>query len=193
MIPLYERGQQGRDPAPLAVGQGSGATPSAASRSGNCWRSANIWPSSFPLRASGPRTRRARALARAVSRARCTRASRDLRVELSMNMRRVIPGRRFTADALAADRPHHRRSGATAARVTARAGAVPVRPFHHRRRDVRAGGERFRTYEIDARRDGCDAYADAIWSLPAMIAWCEAAAKETIVIDKFEFEPGGSI
>jgi hypothetical protein len=29
--------------------------------------------------------------------------------------------------------------------------------------------------------------------LPAMRAWCDAAATETIVIPQFEYEPGGAI
>jgi glutathione S-transferase len=51
---------------------------------------------------------------------------------------------------------------------------------------------RFRTYEIEIDPVG-DAYSDAVWNLPQMIAWCEAAATETIVISQFEYEPGGSI
>jgi glutathione S-transferase len=45
---------------------------------------------------------------------------------------------------------------------------------------------RFRTYAVDIG-DDAQAYADAIWALPAMQEWSEASKNEPMVIDKAEF------
>jgi len=108
-----------------------------------------------------------------------------------MNLRRVIPGRKFTPDAFAEIervkqiwRDCRERYGGGGSFLfgdftVADAMYAPV-------------ATRFRTYEVTLDPQ-CQAYADAILNLPAVRAWIEAALKETIVIPQFEYEPGGSI
>ncbi|HWK44866.1 MAG TPA: glutathione S-transferase family protein [Stellaceae bacterium] len=45
---------------------------------------------------------------------------------------------------------------------------------------------RFRTYKIDLD-EACQAYADAIWTLPAMQEWALAASNEPMIIEDSEF------
>ena len=103
-----------------------------------------------------------------------------------MNLRRVIPGATLHPPTRWRRSSASRRSGATAARVTARAAPFLFGQFTIADAMYAPVVTRFRTYEIELD-DVCAAYADALWALPAMHAWCDAAAKETIVIDKFEY------
>ena len=45
---------------------------------------------------------------------------------------------------------------------------------------------RFRTYNVELT-DEADAYAEALWNMPAMQAWLEDARNEPMVIDNHEF------
>ena len=92
VIPLYEPQSRTEMLRHSPVGQGAGAACTAGVvRSGNRWRSANIWPSSCPQAqalARGPRG--ARAVARAVSNE-MHAGFLPLRRHLPMNMRSSLP------------------------------------------------------------------------------------------------------
>jgi glutathione S-transferase len=45
---------------------------------------------------------------------------------------------------------------------------------------------RFRTYKIDLD-ETCQAYADAVWSLPSFLEWQAAAGNEPMIVDDAEF------
>jgi glutathione S-transferase len=188
VIPLYIDGSKEaiRHQSP------SGKVPALHHRGRVIWESLAIGEylaEQFPAAKLWPDDADARALARAVS-SEMHAGFSHLRSELAMNLRRVIPGRRFTPEALeqierikAIWRDCRSRFGENGPYLfgtftVADAMYAPV-------------VTRFRTYEIALDRV-CAAYADAVWNLPAMQAWCDAAAKETIVIDKFEYEPSGS-
>jgi glutathione S-transferase len=189
VIPLYEEGSNAR----IREGSPSGKVPALTHRGRTVWESLAIGEylaEQFPAALLWPGDDGARAVARAVS-TEMHAGFPNLRRELAMNLRRVIPGRRFTADCLA-----------EVARIMeiwrdcrARFGAGgPFLFGHFTVADAMYAPvvTRFRTYEI--RLDpACAAYADAILALPTMRRWCEAAAREIVVIEKFEYEPGGSI
>jgi glutathione S-transferase len=189
MIPLYGEGSKDtiRRQSP------SGKVPALHHRGRVVWESLAIGEylaEQCPAAGLWPEEPEARAVARAVS-SEMHAGFPDLRRELPMNLRRSIPGRRFGADALA-----------QIARVQAiwracRAGFGESGPFlfgHFTIADAMYAPvvSRFRTYEV-ALDPICAAYAEALWNLPAMRAWCDAAATETIVIPQFEYEPGGAI
>lgn len=189
MIPLYDEGSK----EAILRQSPSGKVPALRHRGRHVWESLAIGEylaEQFPASHLWPEDPDARALARSVS-SEMHAGFAALRVELSMNLRRVIPGRRFTADALAQIERIKAIWRDCRARYNA-GGPFLFGQFTIADAMYAPVVTRFRTYEIELD-DVCAAYADAIWSLPAMIAWCEAAAKETIVIDKFEYEPGGSI
>ena len=189
MIPLYGAGSK----ETILRQSPSGKVPALHHQGRVIWESLAIGEylaEQFPAAHLWPEEPSARALARSVSNE-MHGGFRELRIELSMNLRRIIPGRRFTADALA----QVERIQAIWRDCRARFGAGG--PFLFGQFTIADAMyapvvTRFRTYQIELDLV-CDAYSDAVWNLPAMIAWCEAAAKETIVIDKFEYEPGGSI
>jgi len=189
MIPLYDEGSKDA----ILRQSPSGKVPALHHKGRMVWESLAIGEylaEEFPAARLWPEEAGARARARAVS-AEMHAGFANLRVELSMNLRRIIPGRRFSPDALA----QIARVQAIWRDCRARHGAGGRFLFgHFTIADAMYAPvvTRFRTYGIELD-PVCEAYADAIWELPAMIAWCEAAAKETIVIDKFEYEPGGSI
>jgi glutathione S-transferase len=189
MIPLYGAGSTDA----ILRRSPSGKVPALHHQGRTIWESLAIGEylaEQFPAARLWPEDAGARALARAVS-AEMHAGFANLRRELTMNLRRIIPGRRFTPDALAEIervkaiwrdcRTRYGRGGPFlfGAFTIADAMFAPV-------------VTRFRTYEIALGAEDA-AYAGAIWALPAMRAWCDAAARETIVIDKFEYEPGGSI
>ncbi|HEY5211334.1 MAG TPA: glutathione S-transferase family protein [Stellaceae bacterium] len=189
MIPLYDEGSKDA----ILRQSPSGKVPALHHKGRMVWESLAIGEylaEEFPAARLWPEEAGARALARAVS-AEMHAGFANLRVELSMNLRRIIPGRRFSPDALA----QIARVQAIWRDCRARHGAGgPFLFGHFTIADAMYAPvvTRFRTYGIELD-PMCETYAEAIWELPAMIAWCEAAAKETIVIDKFEYEPGGSI
>ncbi|HXE15820.1 MAG TPA: glutathione S-transferase family protein [Stellaceae bacterium] len=189
VIPLYAEGS--RDS--ILPRSPSGKVPALHHQGRVVWESLAICEylaERFPNAHLWPEEPGARAFARSVSNE-MHGGFREMRIELPMNLRRVIPGRRFSADALA----QVERIKEIWRDCRARFGkGGPFLFGHFTIADAMYAPvvTRFRTYEIELD-DICAVYADAIWSLPAMIAWCEAAAKETIVIDKFEYEPGGSI
>jgi len=45
---------------------------------------------------------------------------------------------------------------------------------------------RFRTYKVELNAE-LQAYADAVWALPALQEWLAAAKKEPMVIESAEF------
>jgi glutathione S-transferase len=189
MIPLYGEGSKDA----ILRQSASGKVPVLHHGSRTVWESlaiAEYLAEQFPAAQLWPEEPGARALARAVS-SEMHAGFANLRVELSMNLRRVIPGRRFSPDALA----QIERIQAIWRDCRARHGMGG--PFLFGKFTIADAMyapvvTRFRTYEIELDAVA-EAYSDAVWNLPAMIAWCEAAAKETIVIDKFEYERGGSI
>jgi glutathione S-transferase len=187
-IPLYVDGSK----ETILRQSPSGKVPALHHRGRVIWESLAIGEylaEQFPAAKLWPDDADARALARAVS-SEMHAGFGHLRGELAMNLRRIIPGRRFTPEALeqierikAIWRDCRGRFGENGPYLfgtftIADAMYAPV-------------VTRFRTYEI-ALDPVCAAYAQAVWNLPAMRAWCDAAAKETIVIDKFEYETGGS-
>jgi glutathione S-transferase len=189
MIPLYRE-----DSKDTILRQSpSGKVPALQHKGVAVWESLAIGEylaEQFPAAHLWPEDVSARALARAVSNE-MHGGFPDLRRELTMNLRRISPDRRFTADAraqiervLAIWRDCRARHGG--------GGPFLFGPFTIADAMYAPVVTRFRTYQIELDRV-CEAYSDAVWNLPEMIAWCEAAAKETIVIDKFEYEPGGSI
>lgn len=127
----------------------------------------------------------ARAMARSVS-AEMHSGFAQLRTHMSMNIRRSLPGRGRTPEALA-----------EAARVMA------LWSDCRARHGARAGGPflfgafsnadamyapvvlRFRTYAVELPPD-CRAYADAVLALPAMQAWIADAEREPESIPQFE-------
>ena len=125
----------------------------ATSSSGKSWRSANTWPRPFPRRGCGRPIAAARAMARAVS-AEMHSGFAALRNHLPMNMRSTFPHRGVTPEVARRHQPHHRAFGATAASAFGARRRLPVRPFHHRRRDVRAGREPLPHLQDRARRGG---------------------------------------
>ena len=188
-IPLYVDGSKDA----ILRQSPSGKVPALRHGDRTIWESLAIGEylaEQFPSARLWPEDAGARALARSVSNE-MHAGFAALRVELSMNLRRIIPGRRFSAEALA----QVERVKAIWRDCRARHGAGgPFLFGHFTIADAMYAPvvTRFRTYEI-ALDPVCAAFADAVWKLPAMRAWCEAAAQEAIVIDKFEYEPGGSI
>jgi len=189
MIPLYVDGSKDT----ILRQSPSGKVPALHHRGRTIWESLAIGEylaEQFAAAQLWPGDAGGRALARSVS-SEMHAGFGALRVELSMNLRRVIPGRRFTADALA----QIERVKEIWRDCRARYGeGGPFLFGHFTIADAMYAPvvTRFRTYEISLD-PVCAAYADAVLKLPAMQAWCNAAAKETIVIDRFEYEPGGSI
>ncbi|MGH6990031.1 MAG: glutathione S-transferase family protein [Stellaceae bacterium] len=189
MIPLYES-----DSKKLIFQQSpSGKVPALHHRGQIIWESLAIGEylaEQYPAARLWPAEDGVRAAARSVS-AEMHGGFANLRRELSMNLRRTIPGRRFTADCHAEiERIFHIWRD-----CRARFGAGgPFLFGHYTIADAMYAPvvSRFRTYEVPLDAT-CAAYAASVWSLPAMQAWVAAAAAETIVIDKFEYEPGGSI
>ncbi len=189
MIPLYVDGSKDT----ILRQSPSGKVPALHHRGRTMWESLAIGEylaEQFPAAKLWPEDAGARAFARSVSNE-MHAGFGALRLELSMNLRRIIPGRRFTADALAQVERIKQIWRDCRARY-GKGGPFLFGPFTIADAMYAPVVARFRTYEIELDA-ACAAYAEAIWSLPAMISWCEAAAKETIVIDKFEYEPGGSI
>lgn len=189
MIPLYVDGSKDT----ILRQSPSGKVPALHHQGRTIWESLAIGEylaEQFPAAKLWPEDPGARAFARSVSNE-MHAGFGALRLELSMNLRRIIPGRRFSADALTqVDRVEEIWRD-----CRARYGnGGPLLFGHFTIADAMYAPvvARFRTYEISLD-PVCAAYADAVWKLPAMQAWCDAAAKETIVIDKFEYEPGGSI
>jgi glutathione S-transferase len=189
MIPLYVDGSKDA----ILRHSPSGKVPALHHQGRTVWESLAIGEylaEQFPAAKLWPEDAGARALARAVSNE-MHGGFANLRQELTMNLRRIVPGRRFTADALS----QAERIKAIWRDCRARHGADgPFLFGHFTIADAMYAPvvARFRTYGIELD-PVCEAYSDTVWNLPAMIAWCEAAAKETIVIDRFEYEPGGSI
>ncbi len=189
MIPLYVEGSKDT----ILRRSPSGKVPALHHQGRTVWESLAIGEylaEKFPAATLWPEDPGARAFARSVSNEMHAGFS-NLRVELSMNLRRVIPGRRFSADALAQIERIKEIWRDCRARY-GKGGPFLFGPFTIADAMYAPVVTRFRTYEI-ALDPICAAYADAVWKLPAMQAWCDAAAKETIVIDRFEYEPGGSI
>lgn len=134
-----------------------------------------------------PADPKARAHARSVS-AEMHSGFQALRTHMSMNIRRRLPGRGRTPEALA-----------EAARVIAlwsdclartAAGSQSCGPFLFGRFSIADAMYapvvlRFRTYEVELP-DACRAYADAVLALPAMREWIAAAEAETEAIAQFE-------
>ena len=189
MIPLYGAGSK----QAILAHSPSGKLPALRHRDRLIWDSLAICEylaAQFPAARLWPADPGTRAVARSVS-AEMHSGLFNLRKELSMNLRRVIPGRKFTPDAFAEIervkqiwRDCRERYGGGGSFLfgdftVADAMYAPV-------------ATRFRTYEVTLDPQ-CQAYADAILNLPAVRAWIEAALKETIVIPQFEYEPGGSI
>jgi len=189
MIPLYVEG--GKDA--ILARSPSGKVPALHHRGRTIWESLAIGEylaERFPTAKLWPEDDGARALARSVS-SEMHAGFANLRVELSMNLRRTIPGRVFTAEAKA----EIERIQAIWRDCRSRFGtAGPFLFGHFTIADAMFAPvvTRFRTYEITLDAE-CARYADAVWNLPAMKAWCDAAKAETIVIEKFEYQPGGSI
>ena len=189
MIPLYVEGGK----AAILEHSPSGKVPALVHKGRTVWDSLAIseyLAEQFPAAKLWPGDPGARAAARSVS-AEMHSGLFNLRKELSMNLRRIIPGRKFTPDA----RTEIERVKAIWRDCRARYGQGG--PFLFGRFSIADAMyapvvTRFRTYEV-ALDEECRRYADAVWNLPALQAWVSAAAKETIVIPQFEYEPGGSI
>jgi glutathione S-transferase len=189
VIPLYVEGGK----AAILAHSPSGKVPALRHRGRLVWDSLAICEylaEQFPAAKLWPDEPGARATARAIS-AEMHSGLFNLRKELSMNLRRVIPGRVFTADAKSEiervqqvwrdTRARHGQGGPFLFGAFTIADVVyaPV-------------VTRFRTYEV-ALDPVCRAYADAVWNLPALQAWVKDARAETIVIEQFEYQPGGSV
>jgi glutathione S-transferase len=189
VIPLYTEGSR----TEILRHSPSGKVPALHHRDRVIWESLAIGEylaEQFPEAKLWPDDASARAAARAVS-AEMHGGFLNLRRELAMNLRRVIPRRVFTADALAEIARIHEIWRDSRARFGQ---GGPFLFGHFTIADAMFAPvvTRFRTYEI-ALDAACKCYADAVWNLPAMQKWLAAARQETIVIDKFEYEPGGSV
>jgi glutathione S-transferase len=189
MIPLYVEGGK----AAILEHSPSGKVPALRHRGRMIWESLAIGEylaEQFPAAKLWPEYADARALARAVS-AEMHAGFPNLRKELPMNLRRTVPGRVFTAEA----KSEIERIKAIWREARVRFGGGG--PFLFGSFTVADAMyapvvSRFRTYEVELDAE-CRRYADAVWNLPAMQAWRDDAAKETIVIESFEYQPGGSI
>lgn len=179
-IPLYAPGSKER----ILKYSASGKVPCLIDGPIIAWDSlailevlAETYPALWPAAPS------ARALARAVS-AEMHSGFPQLRAQMSMNIRRRLPGKGRTPEALA-----------DAARVQAiwshcRArfgGAGPYLFGRFSAADAMYAPVvlRFRTYALELPED-CQAYADAMLALPAMQAWIAAAEREEERIEQFE-------
>jgi glutathione S-transferase len=189
MIPLYIEGSKDT----ILRQSPSGKLPALHHQGRTVWESLAIGEylaGQFPAAKLWPEDAGARAFARSVANE-MHAGFGALRLELSMNLRHVIPGRRFTADALAQVERVKQIWRDSRARY-GKGGPFLFGHFTIADAMYAPVVTRFRTYDI-ALDPVCAAYADAVWNLPAMQDWCEAAAQETIVIPQFEYEPGGSI
>src|ERR1700733_7703882 len=185
VIPLYVEGSR----TEILRHSPSGKVPALHHRDRVIWESLAIGEylaEQFPEAKLWPDDASARAAARAVS-AEMHGGFLNLRRELAMNLRRVIPRRVFTADALAEIARIHEIWRDSRARFGQ---GGPFLFGHFTIADAMFAPvvTRFRTYEIALDAE-CKRYADAVWNLPAMQKWLAAARQETIVIDKFEYEP----
>jgi glutathione S-transferase len=138
----------------------------------------------FPAAQLLPEDRSARALAR-VAAAEVHAGFHALREHFPMNMRSSFPGRGVTPEVQAEIN-----------RITA--------SWRDYRRHFASGGNflfghftladamyapvvsRFRTYAVEIEPEA-QAYADAVWAMPAMQEWLAAARKEPMIIDAAEF------
>ena len=128
----------------------------------------------------------ARALARSVS-AEMHAGFAALRNHCPMNIRSSFPNRGVTPEVQA----DINRIGTIWRDCRKRFGETSVGPFLF-------GGftiadamfapvvSRFRTYKIDLD-ETCQAYADAVWSLPSFLEWQAAAGNEPMIVDDAEF------
>lgn len=134
-----------------------------------------------------PEDPKARALARSVS-AEMHSGFQALRTHMSMNIRRALPGRGRTPEALAeAGRVIALWSDCLARKA---AGPQSTGPFLFGRFSIADAMYapvvlRFRTYGVELPGE-CRAYAEAILALPAMREWVAAAEAETEAIPQFE-------
>ena len=189
VIPLYLEGGK----AAILAHSPSGKVPALVHQGRTVWDSLAICEylaEVVPAAKLWPADASARAVARSVS-AEMHSSFRELRIELSMNLRRIIPGRRFSADAKAQVERVQEIWRDCRARF-GQGGPFLFGTFTIADAMYAPVVTRFRTYEV-AMDDTGRRYADAVWNLPALQDWVAAAAKETIVIPQFEYEPGGSI
>lgn len=138
----------------------------------------------FPEASLWPREQRARSVARAVSHE-MHAGFRALRSHLPMNMRSSFPHRAITPEAQA-----------DINRITAlwrdcRSRFGQGGPFLFGGPGIADAMyapviSRFRTYKVEIDEEA-QAYAEAVWSLPAMQEWLAAARNEPMVIEEFEF------
>jgi len=138
----------------------------------------------FPKAQLWPKAAKARSLARSVS-LEMHAGFQALRSHLPMNIRSSFPNRGVTPEAqadinriTAAWRDCRKRFGESGEFLfghftIADAMYAPV-------------VSRLRTYKIELQ-DDTQAYADAVWALPALQEWATAARNEPMIIEKYEF------
>lgn len=185
VIPLYIPGSHEE----ILRHSPSGKVPALQHGTRNIWESLAIGEylaEIFPEVRLWPEDAGARAFARAVS-TEMHAGFANLRRELTMNMRRSIPGVVPSPDAQAEiDRIQE-------IWRTCRARYGDGGPFlfgHFTVADAMYAPvvTRFRTYHVALDRE-CEAYAAAVWALPSMQEWLTAAQREKIIIEKFELNP----
>jgi len=138
----------------------------------------------FPEAGLWPEDRAARAVARSAS-AEMHSGFAALRGHLPMNIRSSFPGRGVTPEVqadinriVALWRDCRRRFGA--------GGPFLFGEFTIADAMFAPVVTRFRTYRV-ALDDEAQAYSDAVWTMPAMQEWAQAASNEPMVIEAAEF------
>ncbi|MEN3973812.1 glutathione S-transferase [Emcibacter sp. SYSU 3D8] len=138
----------------------------------------------FPAKQIWPADAGERALARAVS-AEMHAGFTPLRGEMPMNVRRRYENFRYSADA-AADIARVQQLWADC--LARSGGPFLFGAFCAADAMFAPVISRFRTYGIELDAVSA-AYADAVWSLPAIKAWLADAAAEQTIIETYEFNP----
>ncbi len=136
----------------------------------------------FPAKPIWPADPASRALARAVS-AEMHAGFASLRSEMPMNARRTYQEFRYSPETTADVARVQQLWGDCIARS---GGPFLFGAFCAADAMFAPVVSRFRTYGVELNATG-DAYANALWALPAVKSWLADAAAEPMVIDKYEF------
>lgn len=183
MIPLYVDGSKDT----ILRQSPSGKVPALHHQGRTIWESLAIGEylaEQFPAAKLWPEDPGARAFARSVSNE-MHAGFGALRLELSMNLRRIIPGRRFSADALT----QVERVEEIWRDCRARYGnGGPLLFGHFTIADAMYAPvvSRFRTYAVELEPEA-QRYGEAVWALPALQEWAATARAEPMIIERWEF------
>jgi glutathione S-transferase len=139
----------------------------------------------FPEASLWPADRAQRAIARSIS-TEMHAGFQDMRQHLPMNIRSSFPNRGVTAEVQADINRVSALWRECRKRVAEGAGPFLFGGFTVADAMYAPVVTRFRTYKIELD-DICQAYADAVWALPAMQEWVVAAGNEPMIIETSEF------